>query len=82
MMQPSIPPPNPLPQTIRRKLTRRIAWFCMALFVFSYIDRANVSLVAGPMNRDLAFSAATYGLGASIFFLGYAFFEIPSNALL
>ena len=34
------------------------------------------------MLDDLAFSEAVYGLGAGIFFLGYFFFEVPSNLLL
>jgi MFS transporter, ACS family, tartrate transporter len=71
-----------LPPSVRGKLMKRIALFCLLQFVFSYIDRANVSLLAVKMNRDLGFSAAEYGLGASIFFLGYAFFEVPSNAML
>jgi ACS family tartrate transporter-like MFS transporter len=71
-----------LPPSVRGKLMKRIALFCLLQFVFSYIDRANVSLLAVKMNRDLGFSAAEYGFGASIFFLGYAFFEVPSNAML
>ena len=34
------------------------------------------------MNRDLAFSPTVFGLGASIFFLGYFAFQIPANLLL
>ena len=34
------------------------------------------------MNRDLRFSAAAFGLGSGIFFIGYALFEVPSNLLL
>ena len=34
------------------------------------------------MLDDLAWSEAVYGLGAGIFFLGYFFFEVPSNLLL
>jgi MFS family permease len=34
------------------------------------------------MLDDLKFSEAVYGLGAGIFFLGYFFFEVPSNLLL
>jgi ACS family tartrate transporter-like MFS transporter len=34
------------------------------------------------MNRDLGFSAAAFGLGASVFFIGYSLFEVPSNLLL
>jgi MFS transporter, ACS family, tartrate transporter len=73
---------EPLSPSLRSKLVRRIALVALLLFVASYIDRANISLLAVPMNRDLGFTAAQYGFGASIFFLGYAFFEIPSNAML
>ena len=34
------------------------------------------------MLSDLGFSEAVYGFGAGIFFLGYFFFEIPSNLLM
>ncbi|BFG78272.1 MFS transporter [Paraburkholderia terrae] len=34
------------------------------------------------MLNDLHFSDAVYGLGAGLFFVGYFFFEIPSNLLL
>jgi ACS family tartrate transporter-like MFS transporter len=68
-------------QTISR-LNRRIALVTMLLFVFSFLDRSNVSMVAVQMNQDLRFSGAVYGLGAGIFFAGYAIFEIPSNLIL
>ncbi|RMO13218.1 Major facilitator family transporter, partial [Pseudomonas cichorii] len=31
---------------------------------------------------DLGIGAAAYGLGAGLFFIGYALFEVPSNLLL
>ena len=34
------------------------------------------------MQNDLGFSAAIYGLGAGIFFIGYSLFEVPSNMLM
>lgn len=48
----------------------------------AYIDRANVSFAALQMNQALHFSASMYGLGAGLFFIGYAIFEVPSNLLL
>ncbi len=48
----------------------------------AYIDRANVSFAALQMNQALHFSASIYGLGAGLFFIGYAIFEVPSNLLL
>jgi hypothetical protein len=34
------------------------------------------------MNSELKFSSAAFGLGAGIFFIGYALFEVPSNLIL
>jgi MFS family permease len=34
------------------------------------------------MEHDLGIGAAAYGLGAGLFFIGYALFEVPSNILL
>ncbi|HWG20006.1 MAG TPA: MFS transporter [Terracidiphilus sp.] len=48
----------------------------------AYIDRVNISFAALQMNRDLHLSSAAYGLGAGLFFLSYAAFEVPSNLLL
>jgi ACS family tartrate transporter-like MFS transporter len=48
----------------------------------AYMDRVNISFAALQMNRDLHFSATVYGIGAGLFFVGYALFEVPSNLLL
>ncbi len=41
-----------------------------------------MSFAALEMSSDLGFSEMTYGLGASMFFVGYVFFEIPSNLIM
>ncbi len=48
----------------------------------AYMDRVNISFAALRMNQELHFSASVYGLGAGLFFLSYAAFEVPSNLLL
>ena len=48
----------------------------------AYIDRLNLSFASLQMNKDLHFSASVYGLGAGLFFIGYALCEVPSNLLL
>src|ERR1039458_7000150 len=48
----------------------------------AYMDRINISFASLQMNRDLHFSASVYGLGAGLFFIGYALCEVPSNLLL
>ena len=68
-----------------RSTTRKALWRIVPLialcYLFAYIDRVNVGFAAVQMNVDLGFSATIYGLGAGLFFLGYALLEIPSNVL-
>jgi ACS family tartrate transporter-like MFS transporter len=64
------------------RVSARLLPFLAALFLFNWIDRTNLAVAALQMNRDLHFSWAAYGLGAGIFFAGYALFEVPSNLIL
>ncbi|CRM74415.1 MULTISPECIES: MFS transporter [Pseudomonas] len=52
------------------------------MFILNYIDRVNIGFVRTHMEHDLGIGAAAYGLGAGLFFIGYALFEVPSNMLL
>lgn len=65
---------------------RKVAWrlipFLGLLYFFAFLDRVNVGFAALTMNADLGLSAAAFGLGAGIFFVGYIAFEVPSNILL
>jgi MFS family permease len=67
-------------------LYKKIAWRLMPFlflgYVVAYIDRMNVSFAKLQMAGDLGFSDTVYGFGAGIFFLGYFFFEVPSNIIL
>ncbi|WP_439668926.1 Major facilitator superfamily protein [Cupriavidus necator] len=67
-------------------LFRKISWrllpvLCLC-YVFNYLDRTNVGYAQLQMKEHLALSDAVFGIGASIFFVGYALFEVPSNMLL
>ena len=74
------------PDEIGRSALRKASWRLLPLIALgygiSYIDRSNISFAALQMNQDLRFSASVYGLGAGLFFLSYALFEVPSNLLL
>ena len=63
-----------------------ISWRILPLiglgYLFSLMDRINVSFAALQMNEELRFSATIYGMGAGAFYLAYALFEVPSNMLL
>jgi len=65
-----------------RKITWRLMPLLCACYVLNYLDRTNVGYAQLQMKEQLGFSDAVFGLGAGIFFIGYAVFEIPSNLML
>jgi ACS family tartrate transporter-like MFS transporter len=65
----------------RRRITLRLMPFLFLLYLFSYLDRVNVSYAALEMTRDLGFSNKIFGFGSGIFFLGYLLLEIPGAIL-
>ena len=67
---------------VYRKIILRLIPFLMVLWILAWIDRVNIGFVKLTMLDALHWSEAVYGLGAGIFFLGYFFFEVPSNLLL
>ncbi|MFL9913417.1 MFS transporter [Paraburkholderia sp. RL17-337-BIB-A] len=64
------------------KVTWRLLPFLFLCYVAAYLDRVNVGFAKLQMLSDLKFSDTVYGLGAGIFFIGYFFFEVPSNVLM
>jgi ACS family tartrate transporter-like MFS transporter len=65
-----------------RRVSLRLLPFVFILYVFSFLDRTNVSIAALQMNAELKFSSGAFGFGAGIFYIGYALFEVPSNLVL
>src|SRR5215207_5586126 len=63
-----------------RKVRRRVMPLIVLLYFVAYLDRNNVGFAKLTMSEDIGLTAAAYGLGAGIFFIGYAIFEVPSNA--
>ena len=64
------------------KVTWRLIPFLFICYIVAYLDRTSISFAQMQMQNDLGFSAAIYGLGAGIFFIGYSLFEVPSNMLM
>ncbi|WP_165216776.1 MFS transporter [Affinirhizobium pseudoryzae] len=64
------------------KITWRLMPFLGFLYLIAYIDRQNVSFAKLQMVDALGLSEYAYGLGASLFFIGYFIFEVPSNLFL
>jgi D-galactonate transporter len=65
-----------------RKVTWRLLPFLMLCYLVAYLDRVNIGFAKLQMLADLQFSETVYGFGAGIFFIGYFFFEVPSNIVL
>ena len=66
--------------TMGSLLKRKYMNIILPLFlvsVLAYLDRTNISYAALTMNKDMAFTASVFGMGAGIFFFGYLLFEIP-----
>jgi ACS family tartrate transporter-like MFS transporter len=75
-------PTAPDERAIFSKVRARLIPFMFLLYVVAYLDRVNIGFAALQMNRDLGFSPQDYARGASIFFVGYTLFEVPSNLLM
>jgi MFS transporter, ACS family, tartrate transporter len=71
-----------LEQRTMARVSARLLPFLIVCYFVAYLDRVNVSFASLTMNKDLGLSASAYGLGAGVFFLAYAVFEVPSNLLL
>jgi MFS family permease len=46
------------------------------------MDRTNIGFAQLKMSSDLGINSVQYGLGASIFFVSYSLFAVPSNLLM
>jgi MFS family permease len=73
--------PQPLAAAVR-KARLRLAPFLALMFALSMLDRSNVGFVKQALQVDSNIGNAAFALGAGIFFIGYAVFEIPSNMML
>jgi len=60
----------------------RLLPFLFLCYIMAYLDRVNVGFAKLQMLKDLSLSDAAFATGAGIFFIGYFFFEVPSNVLL
>jgi MFS family permease len=67
-------------------IIRKVAWRLMPLimicYLFAFFDRINISFAKFQLQSDLGFTDTAYGLGASLFVIGYVLFEVPSNMML
>ena len=71
---------------LEKNLVHKVAWRLMPLimvcYLFAFFDRINISFAKFQLQGDLGLSDTAYGLGASLFVIGYVLFEVPSNLML
>lgn len=65
----------------RKVILRTVPLFFLG-FIFSYLDRVNISLAKLQMQSDFGLTETAFAVGASVFFWGYMLCEIPSNLIL
>ncbi len=75
-------PSTPFEEATYLKVTWRLIPLLLLCYIVAYLDRVNVGFAKLQMAGELGFSDAVYGLGAGMFFIGYFFFEVPSNIIL
>ncbi|WP_419727888.1 MFS transporter [Lichenicola sp.] len=64
-----------------RKAMRVLVPMIILIYLFSFLDRSNVALAKPAFQHELGIGPAAYGLGSGLFFLVYAFLEVPSNLI-
>src|SRR3954462_6723464 len=69
------PAPERVGATAQRKIALRLLPVIGVGYGLAYMDRVNISFASLQMNQDLHFSATVYGVGAGLFFIGYALCE-------
>ena len=74
------------PSSLETKAYSKVDWrlipFLFLCYILAYLDRVNVGFAKLQMMKDLALNDTAFATGAGIFFIGYFFFEVPSNVLL
>lgn len=78
-------PDTPDPELVKSaltKVTKHIIPVLLSMFVIAFIDRSNLGWAQQKWSTDYGISTAAYTFGATLFFIGYAVFEVPSNLIM
>jgi MFS transporter, ACS family, tartrate transporter len=71
-----------LEQKTVSKLLWRLLPFLFLLYIVAFLDRINVGFAALEMQKQLGLNDKIFGTAFGLFFLGYFFFQVPSNLVL
>jgi MFS transporter, ACS family, tartrate transporter len=74
--------PDRLEPAVISRLMWRLMPFLFLLYIVAYLDRINVSFAVLQMRPQLGLSERAIGRAAGMFFIGYFFFQLPSNLVL
>ena len=74
--------PDRLESAVVSRLMWRLMPFLFLLYIVAYLDRINVGFGVLQMRGQLNLSDRVIGRAAGMFFIGYFFFQLPSNLVL
>lgn len=73
--------PSPLDRA-RRKAFLRLLPVLFVSYMIAYVDRVNVAIAKLTMKEDMPdFTEEVFGLGATVFFIGYFLLEVPGSLM-
>ena len=75
-------PYSPLVGAAVHKARWRLLPMLVLMYIMSILDRVNVGFAKNALQIDTGLSDAAFALGAGIFFVSYAIFEVPSNVIM
>lgn len=67
---------------VLHKATVHLLPFLSVLYLFCYLDRANLGNAHTEMAKDLNLTESEYALSVSIFYIGYVLCEVPANCMM
>lgn len=73
---------NNLADKAMGKAERKLVPFIVLMYIFAFLDRANIGFAKDAFQVSTGVSDAAFAMGAGIFFIGYAVFEVPSNIMM
>lgn len=65
-----------------KKVTKHLIPFLLLMYVIAFIDRTNLGWAQQEWELNYGISTVAYTFGATLFFIGYAVFEVPSNLIM
>ncbi len=74
----TVSPAGPLERAITRARGRLMP-FLLLMYILGFLNRTNIGFAKDALRTSAHISNGVYALGAGLFFLSYAAFEVPSN---